>query len=138
MKKSENSRQVFVVPFHPALPSVSAIVQKHWSVMTSGSKILQRCFPQKSLVAYSRPKNLKDELIRAKISTKKKSGRLKNGFRPCQEGCQCCWVSKRATTHSSFKTKETWKINSPIDCKTRNVVYKLGCSLDKRECKLFS
>ena len=106
--------------------------------MTSNSKILERCFPQKSLVAYSRPKNLKDELIRARISTRKKSGRLKNGYGPCQEGCQCCWISKKATTHTNFKTKETWQITSPINCKTRNVVYKLGCDLDKRECKLFN
>ena len=106
--------------------------------MTSNSKILERCFPQKSLVAYSRPKNLKDELIRARISTRKKSGRLKNGYSPCQEGCQCCWISKKATTHTNFMTKETWQITSPINCKTRNVVYKLGCDLDKRECKLFT
>ena len=136
--KSKNSRQVFVVPYHPGLPSVSTIVQKHWEVMTSSSKILQRCFPQKSLVAYSRPKNLKDELIRAKISTSRRSGRLKNGYKACQEGCQCCWISKSATTHSNFRTKETWKINSPINCKTRNVIYKLGCDSDKRVCKLFN
>ena len=64
------------------MPSVTTIVKKHWEVMTSNSKILERCFPQKSLVAYSRPKNLKDELIRARISTRKKSGRLKNGYGP--------------------------------------------------------
>ena len=80
--KKENEREVFVVPFHPGLPSVTSIVKKHWEVMTSNSKILERCFPQKSLVAYSRPKNLKDELIRARISTRKKSGRLKNGYGP--------------------------------------------------------
>ena len=57
---------------------------------------------------------------------------------PCQEGCQCCWISKQATTHTNFKTKETWPISSPINCKTRNVVYKLGCDLDKREFRLFN
>ena len=91
-----------------------------------------------SLVTYSRPKNLKDELIRAKISTSKRSGRLKNGYKPCQEGCQCCWISKKATTHTNFRTRETWKINSPINCKTSNVIYKLGCDLDKRQYKLFN
>ena len=123
-----------MVTYNPALPSVKNVVKKHWAVMTAQSSNLKRAFPNPSLIAYRRSKNLRDHLIRAKISSKRKSTRLKNGCGPCNEACQTCWVIKRTTTHSTKRTKKKWKINAPINCKTSNVIYHLGC---KKGCKVF-
>ena len=85
-----------------------------------------RCFPEPSMVAYRRPKNLGEILIRAKISSKRKSTRLKNGYRPCN-GCIMCCLSKTTTTHKCNRSRKQWSINAPIDCQTSNVIYKLTC-----------
>ena len=71
---------------------------------------------------------MREHLIRAKISSKRKSSRLKNGYSPCGEGCQTCWISKRTTSHSTKRTGKQWKISAPINCKTKNVIYHLGCT----------
>ena len=102
--------------------------------MTEQSVNLKRAFPKPSLIAYRRPKNLRDHLIRAKISSKRRSTRLRNGFGPCNEGCQTCWVSKRTTSHSTKRSGKKWQISAPINCKTTNVIYHLDC---KKGCKEF-
>ena len=95
--------------------------------MTSQSSHLKRCFTKPSIVAYRRPKNLKEILVRAKISTKRKSRRLKNGCRPCSKACQLCWHIQTTTTHECKRTGAKWTINAPINCETSNVIYKLSC-----------
>ena len=102
--------------------------------MTEQSASLKRAFPKPSLIAYRRPKNLRDHLIRAKISSKRKSSRYKNGYSPCNEGCQTCWISKRTSFHSTKRTGKKWKISAPINCKTKNVIYHLDC---RKKCRVF-
>ena len=85
------------------------------------------------MVAYRRGKNLADQLIRAKVSTKRRSSRLKNGFGPCKQGCRVCWHCKTTSVHVDKRTGRTWKIRAPINCLTKNVVYQLLC----KQCPLF-
>ena len=44
---------------------------------------LRRCFPKPSMVAYKRPKNLRDLLVKSKFQTGKRSIRKSNGFSRC-------------------------------------------------------
>ena len=113
--------------FHPKLPSVPALLHKHWEVMTSQSQDLKRCFPRPSMVAYRRGRNLKDHLVKAKVSSKRKSTRIKNGYSACMGGCKLCWISKKASTHTCKRSKKTWNITSKINCQTSNVIYRLTC-----------
>ncbi len=57
-----NERQVLALTYHPAMPSVSGIIRKHWAVITGLSNELKRCVPKPG--AYRRSKTLKDHLIR--------------------------------------------------------------------------
>ena len=98
--------------------------------MISQSNILKRCFPSPSLVAYRRSKNLKDELIRAKVSNKRRSNRTFKGYRPCGQACPICWYSQTATHHTCYKTKQTWEITASLNCNSTNVIYKLVCKKD--------
>ena len=136
LKKVEpkvTDREIFSVTYHPHLPSVSKVLRKYWEVMCSQSNRLRRIFPQPAMVAYRRGKNLADQLIRAKVSTKRRSSRLKNGFGPCKQGCRVCWHCKTTSVHVDKRTGRTWKIRAPINCLTKNVVYQLLC----KQCPLF-
>ena len=132
--KPKNDRPVLAVTYHPALPSVAATLKTHWGVMTSQSANLKRCFPKPPMVAYRRAKNLKDHLVKAKISSKRKSTRLKNGYGPCKGGCRLCWLSTSTTTHTCQRSKQSWNITAPINCNTQNVIYKLTCRKHPEFC----
>ena len=41
VEKKSNERSVFVVTYHPALPSVSNVLKKHWNVMVDGNQELK-------------------------------------------------------------------------------------------------
>ena len=64
--QKENDRTIFVLTYNPALPSVSKILQKHWRVMVTDPN-LKQVFPKPPMVAFRRPKNLRDKLIKAKL-----------------------------------------------------------------------
>ena len=125
--KSKDDRVVFAVTYHPNLPSVSKVVKKHWNVMVNSSNAMKRCFPKPPMVAYRRPKNLREILVRAKVSTRRRTSRLKNGCKPCHRACKLCWFLDHSSTHKCKKTGKQWKINAPIDCQTKNVIYKITC-----------
>ena len=94
---------------------------------------MRRCFPEPSVVAYKRSKSLRDLLIRANFPILRRSRRQKKGFTLCQELCRiCCFVNPMAK-HSCKKTKEVWDITSTVNCKTENVIYKIGCKVNN--CK---
>ena len=131
-RSATNVREVLVATFHPSLPSITKTVQKHWKVMVDHSSRLKRCFEFPSLVAYKRPKNLRDILVRAKLNTRR-SSRRKNGFNYCSRMCYACIQCERATSHSCQRTRRTWQITSALNCESRNVIYKIGC----KKCKHF-
>ena len=75
-------------------------------------------------------------LIRAKVSVQRRSRRKQKGYKGCgQSGlraysggsCQMCDLCDNTAEHKSVRSGETWKINSAIDCDTKNVIYKLIC-----------
>ena len=87
VQRAENTREVFSTKYHPSLPSLSKIIHKHHAVMVESDKEMGRCFMEPSLVSYKRSKNIKEHLIRAKVSTTRHSKRHVNGFKPCGSLC---------------------------------------------------
>ena len=66
VRKKTNQRPVFVIYYDPRLPSIAKIVSRHWRTMKQ-DPYLAEVFPLPPLVAYKRPPNIKDKLIRAKV-----------------------------------------------------------------------
>ena len=132
VERKATSREVMVVTFHPGLPSVTKIIKKHWKVMTNRCPKLKRCFAAPSMVAYKRPKNLQEELVRAKLPAKR-SSRKKNGFTHCNRACMACIQCERTTSHKCQRTGRSWLISTPLNCESANVIYKIGC----RKCPFF-
>ena len=126
-RKKDNDRVPLVITYHPSLPSISQIASKHWKVMTEDSPKLKRIFAAPPVVAYKRSKNLRDHLVRAKITTKRTSNRKISGFKDCGQSCATCPFAQSTTIHKNHKTGQKWKINSSLNCNSSNVVYKIGC-----------
>ena len=109
--------------------------------MTNEDPRLKKVFPKQSVVAYRRGKNLKDLLVRAQVSTKRKSNRTTNGYSRCGRGffrqCTTCKLipENGIKTHKCHITKKTYQINTPLTCTSENVIYRITCK--KIKCKDF-
>ena len=111
VEKKSSERPVLAIQYHPALPSVANVVNRHWQVMTE-SREMKSIFPQPSMIAYKRGKNLGEHLFRAKVSSKRRSTRDRKGFKACQQGCRMCWHCKKTNTWSHVTI--TWSLSDKI------------------------
>ena len=70
VKPSQQKSPILVVSWDPRFPSIDAIQKKHYRAMTSIDPYLKEVYPEVPLVAYRRPKNIGEYLIRAKFPPK--------------------------------------------------------------------
>ena len=122
-----STRPVFVINFDPRLPSIPAIVKKHWRTMVQDPR-MKEIFPQPPLVAYKRPPNIKDKLIRAKVPKLTRSRPKRNipGMKRCLN-CGVCPFVIEGKTVKSRSNNTTVDINTSVSCTSSNVVYLIGC-----------
>jgi hypothetical protein len=78
------------------------------------------------VVAFWRPKSIKDTLVRAAVSRPSSTvGQCK----PCgDKHCKCCLQLQHAQVFHSKTTGKEYKIFCDVNCKTPNVVYLLDCN----------
>ena len=90
-------RPVFAVMYDPRLPSLPNIVKKHWRTMSANDPHLREVFPLPALVAYKRPPNIRDKIVRSKIpaSPQKRPRRTISGMSKCND-CHICPFVKEA------------------------------------------
>jgi hypothetical protein len=66
-EKKINKRVPLVLAYHPSLEKISGIVRHHWKQIEKG-ETLAKLFPEPPVVAFRRPKSIKDTLVRAAVS----------------------------------------------------------------------
>ena len=120
----------FVVTFHPDLTNISSTIRKHSHLIENDSS-LKEIFPSPAVIAYRRPKNLKDILVTSKV---KKQETFKLGcYKQCgRSNCKCCKAANTDHSFSSTVKKQRFKIYVTFNCKTENSIYILTCGT----CKL--
>jgi hypothetical protein len=95
-------------------------------------------FSELPVVAFRRPKSIKDTLVRAVVSRLSSTvGQCK----PCgDKRCKCCLQLQHALVFHSKTTGKEYKIFCNVNCKTPNVVYLLDChvcgrvAIRRRKC----
>ena len=133
-----------VFEYDKRLPNLSGIMRKNWQTMVQEDKRLLKVFPQPPMICYTRPKNIKDRLIRAKlppIRTRMVTREQEDGFKRCNKsGCKLCSFCGEGTQNGLVKsvqvshTGEDYKIRGRISCSTKNILYLLTCSKGDRVC----
>ena len=122
---------VFVVTYHPALPSIANMVVKHWRAMTRIPEAL-KAFPKPPMVAYRQPANLRKTLCHTKLPSKNKPKRQLYVSQKCNvDGCQCCSYTSEEKQFNSSVTKKSFKSTNIYTCLTVGVIYLITC----RKCK---
>ena len=125
--KKSLDRVVFSIEFNPRLPSLSTILQKHWRSMTL-DPWLKEVFKFPPMIAFRRPQNLKDKLIRATLPETKSQRPQRHvpGMKACGSCSICPYIQKGNTVQSSRNNKSI-EINSQVFCNSKNVIYCITC-----------
>ena len=80
---------------HPNLPKIQDIIDKRWQIIETNIK-LNCIFYEKPMIAFKRPKSLKDILVWAKVKSRHESP--KGESRPCNTSrCQTCKIDTYCT-----------------------------------------
>ena len=117
----------FVLTYHPDLPKVRDIVDKNWSIIESSDE-LKDIYQSKPVMAFRRPKSLRDFLVRARLKPNTGDDHQTGECRPCgRKKCQCCKMITSAGTVMS-SSGATVRLRQNTDCTTENVVYLISCS----------
>lgn len=132
-KDQSKRRPVFSVEYHPSLPAMPKLLQKHWRVMVEDPQ-LKEAFPLPPLVAYRRPQNLKEKLIRAKLPPAYTRPKRKTpGMSKCKFSCQTCPYVNPGKHIKANGSSYNHEIECSANCKTSNIVYCLSCSKCKEQ-----
>ena len=124
--KKKTTRPVFVVRHDPRLPSVTKIVHKHYRSMVQ-DPYLAEVVPDPPLVAYTRPINIRDKLIRAKLPSKTRPKRRIPGMKRCNKNWKICpYVNQCKVVKATYSDKVV-QISREYNCQTANLVYLVHC-----------
>ena len=126
--EKSTGRAIFVVTFDSRLPSVQKIIKKHWRTMVKNDPHLKEVFPDPPLVAYRKPKTIRNYLIRAKIP--KITGRPKRqifSMKKCLN-CPICPFVVEGRIVKSTATDAVVELNAAVTCQTRNIIYCITCT----------
>ena len=114
-----------VVTYRPGLTKLSNIVRKHLPILHISEK-LRKAIPNPPLVAYRRPPNLRDLLVRAEV--KPPTPPTPGDNAPCgSRQCKACQLIKRTNTFTSNTTGRRYIIRNKFICKTKNIIYMISC-----------
>ena len=103
--------------------SVFSKSPQKWSIIQQKN----RGFSEPPLVAYTRPKNIRDLLIRAKLPSKTRQRRKLPGMKRCKENCSICPYVNSCKSVKSTYTDNIVPLNKEFDCLTQNLVYLVHC-----------
>ena len=113
--------------YHPELPKVKEIVNKHWSIIDSSER-LKKVFPKKPVMAYRRPKSLRDLLVKARLPQDPMDNTPPGESKPCGgRACSCCKVMTPTQVAKSSNGAPV-KLKHQTNCKSKNVVYLITCT----------
>jgi hypothetical protein len=125
--RTKNERPVLDITCNPKLPSVSKIIQKHWTTMSKDPNA-KKCFPKPPMVAFKQPDNLKRMLCHAKVPNNSRTTRKLLGMQACNKPCSVCPYIKTTKEVMSLKTKERLPLNGLFTCTATGVIYLISCS----------
>ena len=97
--------------------------------MISQDQYLKEVFELPPLTAYKRQRNIRDNVIRAKVAKPPKDRPLREncGLKKCGKQCTACpFLNEGKFVKINGQTQ--WKITKRVTCETRNIVYMIKCS----------
>ena len=124
----KEDRLILSLPYDRRMANISLIIHQHWSYSLKQNPDLKKILPNPPMVSYSRPKNLREILVRWQLPAVKKRQYLRRrvGFKRCNmTQCETCLYIENTTTHRSNFTKKAYPIEEKLSCYNENTNYSL-------------
>jgi hypothetical protein len=126
-----NPKIPLVTTFHPNLPPLRQIANTNHHILHTSDR-LRRAVPDKPILAYRRPRNLRDMIVRATVPPLLTDDSLptQHGTFKCDSISRCVVCRdhiKEADSFTSHTNHTTYKTKGNITCTTSNVIYLLSC-----------
>lgn len=126
--REANRRVPLVVTYHPSLPNLPTITRDNTPVLHASQR-LKNAIPESPIIAYRRPKNLRDLLVSSHL--KPPSFEPARGSSPCgSRRCLTCDHVQTGTTIRSTTAGVCYHTRATATCKSSNIIYLIEC----RQC----
>ena len=129
-------RVPFVITYDPSHSSIASTIHKYLPILHS-SKRCKDAIPKAPMVAFRRPMNIKDMIVRSAVRTSDES--QDKGFSSCNTCAACKHThgfgdtadkvkhTVTSQTFSSHFTGEEFTIKHQLNCLSTNVIYLISC-----------
>ena len=132
LEVSETTRKSiipFVVEYNPSLPNIGTIIHKYWDLLSlSDRDSVRNLHSFQPVLAFKRPRNLKNFLVRSKFKFHSSMEKDINSSQKCnRRRCSHCKSITTDSSFSSFNTNEMFNLRCSTDCTSKNVGGREGC-----------
>ena len=126
-------RVPFVVTYDPSHSTLATAIHKYLPILHS-SRRCKEAISEAPMVAFRRPCNIKDKLVRTTLKAPSAVS-LGKGFNPCGKCAACKHQHQTGTiqhtvagqSFTSHVTGEEFTIRQSLNCQSTNVVYLITC-----------
>ena len=129
-KTKDDKRITLVLTYHPALNKVYEILKENSKLILVDDEH-KEVFQNKIFLSFRRAKNLKDQLVRAKLPSVGEPPLAKGTYR-CngRKSCQICNVITEGDSFENSDENRSFKnFSGRYNCNSENVVYLLQCEV---------
>ena len=123
-RRGTDQRIPLVVTYHPSMNFLSRTTRRHQITLRSSER-LNAIFNSPPMIAFRRPKNLKDLLVHASLTSY--ANETPGNFLCGTIRCKTCPILKTTNVICSKVTGERFNIKLHATCKTSNIVYLIEC-----------
>jgi hypothetical protein len=121
------NKLIFVTRHNPRQVSIKPILTKYMAILQQdpNTKFLTQ---MNWIMAYRRPKSLKDILIKSDLASQNKKIKQLDGSYPCRRfRCKCCPHMKSTKSFTSKITGTNYTIKGNYNCQSKNIIYLIEC-----------
>ena len=123
----------FTVCFNTSLPNIAKILHKYWDLLRlSDKESVKFLHSFKPILAYKRPKNICNSLVRSSVSYNSTDIHLSGQCN--RRRCTHCNNINICSNFNSSVTGLSYDLRYDVDCTSRNVIYLITC---KNCCKQY-
>ena len=121
-REKRDPQTIFVCDWHPKLSSLPAILKQNYHIIENDPE-LSKIFPTKPIVAYKRPKSIRNHIMRSDIVKKEKQ---KHKITRCGK-CKLCKTLSLSEKIVNTKAKISIPLQVQGGCRSKNLIYAAQC-----------
>ena len=121
----KDAQTIFVCDWHPSLSQIPSILKQHYNILQADER-LSNVFTEKPLVAYRRPRTIRQHLVRNDLSRVTKEKVTSTTACGSCKLCKTTNISKK-TTITNKRKNITIEMKDGGTCRTKGVIYAARC-----------